>query len=213
MSSGDSSSSSSSASIQESLDPAETECLHPLQSKWAWYFDKPQSKHTKKKAGPSLSEDDWKQKLKKIYEFEHVENFWRLYNNIAPGSKLQVGWNYYLFKSEIYPSWEDPSNKDGGSWTINFQKSDDDNKKDEVWLHTALACIGECLTYSEEVCGAVFSSRARGSRIEVWIKKATEDRIRSIGSDLKGTLDLQYKIEYIGHNDRAASSKGGKISL
>lgn len=204
------SSSSSSSSIAESLDPAQTEFMHPLQSRWAWYFDQPFQRHAKKKTSPSLSEDDWKNKLKRIYEFEHVENFWRLYNNIIPPSKLQHGWNYYLFRGEIYPSWEDPGNKDGGSWTIPLKI---DTEKDETWLHTALACIGECMTYSEEVCGAVFSCRSKGSRIEIWIKNTTEDKIRSIGADLKGTLDLSCKIEFVSHNDRASAAKGTKIYL
>lgn len=46
------------------------------------------------------------------YNFQ-VEDFWRLYNNVAPPSQLQLGCSYNLFKRGIEPKWEDPANDKG----------------------------------------------------------------------------------------------------
>lgn len=45
-----------------------------------------------------------------------VEDFWGIFNNIRPPSRLNPGSNYHLFKVGIEPTWEHAANKDGGKW-------------------------------------------------------------------------------------------------
>ena len=60
-----------------------------------------------------------------------------LYNNIHKPGKLANGADFYCFKKEIEPKWEDPVCANGGKWTMTFQKS----KSDNPWLYTVLAFL------------------------------------------------------------------------
>ncbi|KAF8761600.1 Eukaryotic translation initiation factor 4E [Rhizoctonia solani] len=57
----------------------------------------------------------WMDDIKRLIKFDSVEEFWGLYNNIIAPSKLPPKANYYLFKDDILPAWEDAANKDGGN--------------------------------------------------------------------------------------------------
>ena len=62
-------------------------------------------------------------------------------------SKLVDKSNYYLFKADIMPAWEDPNNGKGGSWVLQLGNGPADKKYlDEIWLYTILECIGEGCT-------------------------------------------------------------------
>lgn len=55
-----------------------------------------------------------------------------VYNNICRPSKLPTGADFYCFKNEIEPKWEDPVCANGGKWTMSFHKL----KSDTCWLYT-----------------------------------------------------------------------------
>lgn len=55
-----------------------------------------------------------------------------LYNNMKHPSKLAHGADFYCFKHNIEPKWEDPICANGGKWTMNFPKE----KSDKSWLYT-----------------------------------------------------------------------------
>ena len=58
--------------------------------------------------------ETWLQNLKPCSTFNTVEDFWSLFNNVLPASKLTTGCNYHLFKKGVMPMWEDEKNKGGG---------------------------------------------------------------------------------------------------
>jgi hypothetical protein len=113
-----------------------------------------------------------------------VEDFWGIFNNIRPPSRLNAGSNYHLFKVGIEPMWEHAANQNGGKWTYRWllyeyplsvwhmpfyqlrmltvvrrsgsiPKRDGKKLIDDMWLYTALAMIGENFEAGEELCGAV----------------------------------------------------------
>jgi translation initiation factor 4E len=51
-----------------------------------------------------------------VATFDMVEDFWGIFNNIRPPSRLNPGSNYHLFKTGIEPTWEHKENKNGGKW-------------------------------------------------------------------------------------------------
>jgi translation initiation factor 4E len=55
-----------------------------------------------------------------------------VYNNIHHPGKLAVGADFYCFKNDIEPKWEDPICANGGKWTATFQRG----KSDTSWLYT-----------------------------------------------------------------------------
>lgn len=54
--------------------------------------------------------------LRQVATFDMVEDFWGIFNNIRPPSRLNPGSNYHLFKVGIEPTWEHTANMAGGKW-------------------------------------------------------------------------------------------------
>jgi len=172
--------------------PSEFVTKHPLQNRWTLWYDNPERK---------LTSESWVQNLKKIITFDTVEDFWRIYNNIRPASKIQLGSNYHIFKEGIMPMWEHEENKRGGKWVVTKTKKEG---IDNAWLWTILACIGENFAEEDEICGAVVSVRKSQDRVALWTKHANnEPGTRSVGQVWKRVLELPQSsnIGYQAHEE------------
>jgi len=160
-----------------------------------WY-DNPRKRTT---------QDTWGNHLKKIVDFDTVEDFWRLYNNIMPASHIGQGSNYHLFKYGIEPKWEDSSNTKGGKWIVAITNKPMIDKLDSLWLYTILACIGEAFgDEDDEICGAVLSIRKGADRISLWTRDAAKEvSARTIGRHFKRALELpeNQTLGYQSHAD------------
>lgn len=193
---------------------------HPLAHRWTLWFTKP----------ASGKGDNWNDLLKEVITFESVEEFWGVYNNIAPVSELALKSDYHLFKENVRPEWEDIQNKHGGKWSYSFKDKRGVNI-DELWLHTMLAAIGETMEDEDdgEVMGVVVNVRKAFFRIGVWtrtIGKSIPGRgdgdvaggkgrsadkgkeiLMSIGRRFKEVLKLPANemLEFSGHTDSAHS--------
>ena len=53
----------------------------------------------------------------------------------------------------IAPKWGDPMNEDGSRWTLTIPKAREERVLNAFWLDAMLACVGEMLEDSSEVCG------------------------------------------------------------
>jgi translation initiation factor 4E len=101
--------------------------LHPLEYSWSFWFLK--GDRTK----------SWFDCLQKVAEIHTIEDFWeydeftsynevydslilRMYHDNSPASSLRWGSDYYLFKTDIQPMWEDPKNVNGGRWLASVDK-------------------------------------------------------------------------------------------
>lgn len=130
---------------------------HPLSSKWTLYFDSPQSKALPKTPQTSLTapgghSGGWLDDIRKVIEFDSVEEFWGVYHNIVSPSQLPGKANYYLFKNGIIPAWEDPQNKNGGKWAIQVPRDKSKATIDKAWLYTVSGvwlwgceAVGSCI--------------------------------------------------------------------
>ena len=141
---------------------------HQLQNSWVLWFDNPVKR---------VGAKDWSQNLKKVATFDMVEDFWGIFNNIRPPSRLNAGSNYHLFKAGIEPMWEHEENKNGGKWNFTIPRKDAKKHPiDSMWLYTILAMIGENFEAGHELCGAVISLRKGGDRVAVWTKTAEDEK-------------------------------------
>jgi len=179
---------------------------HPLAHSWTMWYDSPNTTNNM----------DWKLSVKKIVSFSSVEDFWCLFNNLVKPSGLPIKGNYHLFKEGIMPAWEDPINKNGGKWVIEFERKQADIL-DQVWLYTALALIGEQFEDMNDISGAVISCRRQRNRLALWTKSAMEDQTQKrIGNEFKKIMEVpsRVKIGYQPHDDSlkrvAQMEKGGK---
>lgn len=150
-----------------------------------------------------------------VATFDMVEDFWGIFNNIRPPSRLNPGSNYHLFKTGIEPTWEHKENKNGGKWNYCIPKKDGKKVIDDMWLYTILAMIGENFDAGHDLCGAVISLRKAGDRVAVWTKTADDDKAcMEIGNQFKSAINecLQTEVpkdslEYLVHNEALESSK------
>ncbi|XP_044495316.1 eukaryotic translation initiation factor 4E-1-like [Mangifera indica] len=162
---------------------------HPLEHSWTFWFDNPSAKS---------KQATWGSSMRSIYTFSTVEQFWSLYNNIHHPSKLAVGADFYCFKHNIEPKWEDPVCANGGKWTLIFSRG----KSDQCWLYTLLALIGEQFDHGDEICGVVVNVRGRQEKIGLWTKNAANEAAQlSIGKQWKEFLDYNDTIGFVFHED------------
>ncbi|KAI0492526.1 hypothetical protein KFK09_026799 [Dendrobium nobile] len=164
--------------------PQSTMQKHELEHSWTFWFDNPSGKS---------KQETWGSSIRPIYTFSTVEDFWGLYNNIQPPSKLPVGADFHCFKHGIEPKWEDPVCENGGKWTIICSSGDIDN----WWLYTLLAMIGEQFDHWNEICGAVINVRAKPQKISIWkISIWTKNAFDEAAQDDAKKLDRNAKSRY-----------------
>lgn len=165
---------------------------HPLQYAWSMWYNPP--------VKPKQASGNWTNNVKEIMGFRTVEEFWGLYNNLVPPSRLQLGSNYHMFKTGITPEWEDPANAKGGKWVINFKKQD---SFDQAWELLLIAFVGDMVDDSDEITGVVISPRGKANRLAVWTANANnDDSNRRIGNYLKRLLQLgDMKVTYQPHTE------------
>jgi translation initiation factor 4E len=171
---------------------------HPLESKWVIWFDPPLQKYK--------TEVQWRLSLRRLIDFDTVEDFWCVWHHIAAPSKLPLGTNYHLFKMGIEPSWEDPANEKGGEWNITMKKSQQQPALDELWISTILAMIGEQFgNECDKINGAVVSPRPNLDRVVMWTKQCNETEKKSIGMTLKSFVlppTSEVKLQHFAHGAR-----------
>ncbi|OCH95786.1 eukaryotic translation initiation factor 4E class I [Obba rivulosa] len=235
-------------------DPKSFNVKHPLYSAWTLWFDSPATKGRNLPQTPmssfpqtpvpqtpgGIAAQGWMEDIKSVITFDSVEEFWGVYNNIVPPSKLPPKANYYLFKQGIIPAWEDDANKNGGKWSIQLPKGKNERVIDTMWLNTMLAAIGETLDPLPEageesqqslITGVIVSARPQFFRVSIWTRtapslmpgedEALRERIEGVGRVFKtyvlGYADSQKlagplatEVEFLSHKDSEKKGKQAK---
>lgn len=197
-------------------DPSNFNVKHPLYNSWTLWFDNPSQKGMASARG---TKDSWGDDMNKVVDFDSVEEFWGLYNNVVPPSELPQKANYYLFKQGIKPAWEDSANTNGGKWSIQLPRDKTRPAIDKLWLFTMLAAIGETLEapfpdgvpppsnspQEELVTGVIMSARANFYRMSIWTRKAEDTE--ELAAKL---LDIgkQFKVNVLGYDLDARIGQG-----
>lgn len=129
---------------------------HPLQSKWTLWLHKNDAKWAKKD-------------YLNVVSFDNIETFWGIYNNHP---NLSVG-TFYLMKDDIFPSWEDKKNKNGGRWSFIVRK----HKVYQIWEELSMGIVGGYLLDDIGLINGmeVQSNPRHGSGvIKIWINSKVE---------------------------------------
>lgn len=153
---------------------------HLLHQRWKMWCKFQQKK--------SSVNDTWKDSQTAVHEFETIESFWRLYNNIQTPGSVQQQLDYSLFKADLHPSWEDPNIATGGRWTAKVDKMKP-GQIDEMWQNVLLLLIGEhCKVYGKHICGGVVSMKPKSKKISLWINTMEEEPAMALGKALHDLL-------------------------
>ena len=163
---------------------------HPLNTNWTMY------------TSVKNRSDNWMDKIKEIYTISSIETFWEMYNNIPTASSLVFPYDYYFFRSNIKPMWEDPLNKDGGKITITFKKDISNEEIDKWWLYTVLGCIGEQYDEPDIICGVVLNIRKHQNRINIWLNDSDKDKVESVAAKWKELLEINnMEMSFLKHDN------------
>lgn len=169
-------------------DPVNFNVKHPLNTEWSLWMS------TKVKS------DNWLDTIKNVITVGSVEDFWGVFNNIPEAANLNFPFDYYFFRKDIQPMWEDSENKNGGKMTITFKKTCDPEYINKVWLYTILGCIGE--QFEDSICGAVLNIRKHQDRVNIWLSTDDEIKIKNIGLKWKEIVEApKIHISYIKHEN------------
>jgi len=183
--------------------------LH-LQFRWGLWYNAPRI------VDSDNNNKRWDQeRVKLIVEFDTVEEFWHVFNNLSTPSNLQDGTDLYLFRGGVLPAWEDPFNNKGGSWTYRIPKDDGTHKTDTAWFNSVLTMIGDNFDDADDICGLVISIRPKINRIQLWVRNSDDrEAVRRIGKQFKDVnrIKQQTKIFFYSHDDQKDFAKPNKPS-
>ncbi|KAL4467062.1 hypothetical protein ABPG74_010659 [Tetrahymena malaccensis] len=102
-----------------------------------------------------------------VGEFDSIQSFWGLFNNIPKLNELSIGSSYHLMKQGIKPLWEDPLNSDGSISKLKIAQ-----KFDEIWIETIVLWISNEFkdNYEEEFINGISITKKQSDLyiLQIW---------------------------------------------
>ena len=120
----------------------------------------------------ALDKKIYETQVKKIQEFDTVEDFWGIFQHLRKPDSCRPGIEFMMFKEPIIPMWEDENNKNGGKISIKLRKQ----FTTIIWEEMIFALIGGILPkeMKEEINGIVVTSRKEFNTLQIWFKTFDE---------------------------------------
>ena len=139
-----------------------------LWNKFAFWFRISEEMLRNQLPKQTLDSNEYESQVKKIAEFETIEDFWAIFQHLRKPDSCKQGIEFQLFKVPIKPMWEDEGNKNGGRLTLKLRK----NYTTIIWEEMILAFIGGILPdrMKEEINGIVFISKKEFNTLQIWFK-------------------------------------------
>ena len=124
----------------------------------------------------ALDKKIYETQVKKIHEFDTVEEFWAIFQHLRKPDSCKPGIEFMMFKEPIKPMWEDENNKNGGRISIKLRKE----YTTIIWEEMIFALIGAILPkeMKDEINGIVVTSRKEFNTLQIWFK-TFEERINN----------------------------------
>ncbi|AYU80842.1 Eukaryotic initiation factor 4E family protein [Leishmania donovani] len=144
--------------------------------------------------GENIKEEDYNPTL--VFRVDSILTFWRVVNNIAAPSELQLS-TLYLFRDGIDPKWEDPANRDGGIVKVKATAA----QVDEAWELLLCRTIGDSWSPSvrETVNGVVLKVRERAYWLELWVTKNSSALQKDLAELWHPILGASFATTYLTH--------------
>ena len=139
-----------------------------LWTKFAFWFRISEEMLRNQLPKQTLDSNEYESQVKKIAEFETIEDFWAIFQHLRKPDSCKQGIEFQLFKVPIKPMWEDEGNKNGGRLTLKLRK----NYTTIIWEEMILAFIGGIFSdkMKEEINGIVFVSKKEFNTLQIWFK-------------------------------------------
>ena len=140
----------------------------------------------------ALDKKEYEVQVKKIAEFDTVEDFWGIFQHLRKPDSCRAGIEYFMFKEPIKPMWEDENNKNGGRISIKLRKE----YTTIIWEEMIFALIGGILPkqMKEEINGIVVTSRKEFNTLQIWFKNYDDDLIADLAQCIRDLLVIPSEV-------------------
>ena len=140
----------------------------------------------------ALDKKIYETQVKKIHEFDTVEDFWGIFQHLRKPDSCKPGIEFMMFKEPIVPMWEDENNKNGGKISIKLRKQ----FTTIIWEEMIFALIGGILPkeMKEEINGIVVTSRKEFNTLQIWFKTFDERINNDLEQCIRGLLVIPDEV-------------------
>ena len=140
----------------------------------------------------SLDTSEYESQVKKIGEFDTIEDFWSIFQHIKKPDKCKQGIEIQLFKDPIKPMWEDEYNKKGGKLTLKLNKG----YTTIIWEELILGIIGNILPseISEGINGIVFSSKKESNILQIWFRDYNKNYYAELEQCIRDLIQIPNEV-------------------
>ena len=139
-----------------------------------------------------LDKSEYENQIKKIAEFETIEDFWAIFQHLRKPDSCRPGIEFQLFRFGVKPIWEDDNNKNGGKVTIKLRK----DFTTIIWEEMIFSLIGDVLPESikNEINGIVVASRKDFNKLEIWFKNWSIEKNNIIEKHIRDLLQMPPEV-------------------
>jgi translation initiation factor 4E len=158
----------------------------------------------------ALDKKIYETQVKKIHEFDTVEEFWGIFQHLRKPDSCKPGIEFMMFKEPIKPMWEDEGNKNGGKISIKLRKE----YTTIIWEEMIFALIGGILPkeMKDEINGIVVTSRKEFNTLQIWFKtfdeKINNDLVQCIRDLLVIPDEVNLEVKQFNKNKNEKKTGG-----
>ena len=157
---------------------------HDLHTSWEfWYYKRPsrdERQRSKSRANSDAEPKEvlsYRDQLKPLGKISSLEDFFQFYVFMRSSNEMPREIDLFFFRHGEVPMWEESPK--GGIWITKVKKDDD---ADRMWEALLLALIGEQFA-EPNVIGVSLSLRTKEKLIQVWLKDATNQKMKALVSN------------------------------
>ena len=158
----------------------------------------------------ALDKKIYETQVKKIHEFDTVEEFWGIFQHLRKPDSCKPGIEFMMFKEPIKPMWEDEGNKNGGKISIKLRKE----YTTIIWEEMIFALIGGILPkeMKDEINGIVVTSRKEFNTLQIWFKTYQDNLVNDLKQCIRDLIvippEVNLEIKQFNKNKKKKKTGG-----
>jgi translation initiation factor 4E len=140
----------------------------------------------------ALDKKEYEVQVKKIAEFDTIEDFWGIFQHLRKPDSCRAGIEYFMFKEPIKPMWEDENNKNGGKISIKLRKG----FTTIIWEEMIFALIGGIFPkeMKEAINGIVVTSRKEFNTLQIWFKNYEDNLVNDLKQCIRDLIVIPPEV-------------------
>ena len=165
----------------------------PIEQKFSFWYRISDDALINQQPGKTLDKKEYENQVKKIAEFDTIEDFWSIFQHLRKPDSCRPGIEFQMFKNPIMPMWEDEYNKNGGKFSIKLRK----DYTTIIWEEMIFALISGVLPkeIKDELNGIVVSSRKEFNVLQIWFRNYNSNITGDIEQCIRDLLQIPNEVD------------------